>query len=65
MHHGDFDEAGVQILRDLEPRYGAVPWRFDVAVAAQAIAHVTRPRPRDPDATTLEAGSGGAPQRHP
>jgi uncharacterized protein (TIGR02679 family) len=29
-HHGDFDEAGVQILRDLQLRYGAQPWRFDV-----------------------------------
>jgi uncharacterized protein (TIGR02679 family) len=29
-HHGDFDEAGVQILRDLEDSYGAVPWRFDI-----------------------------------
>jgi uncharacterized protein (TIGR02679 family) len=30
FHHGDFDEAGVQILRDLESRYGAEPWRFDL-----------------------------------
>jgi uncharacterized protein (TIGR02679 family) len=29
-HHGDFDEAGIQILRDLEHRYQAQPWRFDV-----------------------------------
>lgn len=29
-HHGDFDEAGVQIFRDLEDRYAAVPWRFDL-----------------------------------
>lgn len=28
-HHGDFDEAGVQIFRDLEDCYGALPWRFD------------------------------------
>jgi uncharacterized protein (TIGR02679 family) len=29
-HHGDFDAAGVQILRDLEQRYDAQPWRFDL-----------------------------------
>jgi uncharacterized protein (TIGR02679 family) len=34
-HHGDFDAAGVQIFRDLERRYGAVPWRFDVAALAR------------------------------
>jgi uncharacterized protein (TIGR02679 family) len=27
-HHGDFDEAGLAIFRDLEVRYGALPWRF-------------------------------------
>ncbi len=53
-HHGDFDEAGVLILRDLEHRYGAVPWRFDVASLREATAHDTPP-PRDPDAATLEA----------
>lgn len=31
LHHGDFDVAGVQILRDLQARYRAVPWRFDAA----------------------------------
>jgi uncharacterized protein (TIGR02679 family) len=36
-HHGDFDEAGVQIFRDLEDRYGAVPWRFDVASLAEEL----------------------------
>jgi uncharacterized protein (TIGR02679 family) len=30
QHHGDFDEAGVQIFRDLEDCYDALPWRFDV-----------------------------------
>jgi uncharacterized protein (TIGR02679 family) len=30
-HHGDFDASGVQILRDLEQRYHARPWRFDLA----------------------------------
>jgi len=38
-HHGDFDESGVQILRDLEGRYGVAPWRFDVA-ALKAVAGV-------------------------
>jgi uncharacterized protein (TIGR02679 family) len=36
-HHGDFDEAGVQIFRDLEDCYAAVPWRFDVAALRQAL----------------------------
>lgn len=36
QHHGDFDEAGVQILRDLENCYAAVPWRFDVESLCQA-----------------------------
>jgi uncharacterized protein (TIGR02679 family) len=36
-HHGDFDEAGVQILRDLGDRYGAVPWRFDVDALREAL----------------------------
>jgi uncharacterized protein (TIGR02679 family) len=52
-HHGDFDQAGVQILRDLEARYAAVPWRFDVASLDGALATLGRaqlhPRP-----TTLD-----------
>jgi uncharacterized protein (TIGR02679 family) len=36
-HHGDFDEAGVQIFRDLEDRYAAVPWRFDVEALREAL----------------------------
>ena len=36
-HHGDFDEAGVQILRDLEHCYDAVPWRFDLAALHEAL----------------------------
>jgi hypothetical protein len=36
-HHGDFDEAGVQILRDLEVRYGVLPWRFDLPALYQAL----------------------------
>ena len=30
-HHGDFDEAGLLIMRDLRERYGAASWRFDLA----------------------------------
>ena len=46
-HHGDFDEAGVQILRDLETRYGALPWRFDVDSLCSALGpDAPRPRPR-------------------
>jgi len=36
-HHGDFDAAGLQILRDLEDSYNAVPWRFDVASLGDAL----------------------------
>ena len=51
-HHGDFDEAGVQILRDLEDRYDGVPWRFDVDSlygALRRLGHV----PSEPRPTTL------------
>jgi uncharacterized protein (TIGR02679 family) len=44
-HHGDFDEAGVQIFRDLEDRYGAVPWRFDVESLWGALGEVGRAAP--------------------
>lgn len=42
-HHGDFDEAGIQIFRDLQDRYAALPWRFDVealcdVLGAEAVA---------------------------
>ncbi|MGH2843591.1 MAG: TIGR02679 domain-containing protein, partial [Solirubrobacteraceae bacterium] len=46
-HHGDFDEAGVQILRDLEVSYGAVPWRFDVRSLCDALG--TRAPPMSPN----------------
>jgi uncharacterized protein (TIGR02679 family) len=36
-HHGDFDEAGVQIFRDFEECYAAVPWRFDVEALCKAL----------------------------
>jgi len=36
-HHGDFDEAGLQILRDLEERYDAVAWRFDREALHEAV----------------------------
>lgn len=52
-HHGDFDQAGVQILRDLEARYAAVPWRFDVASLGQALPTLGR-APLQPCLTTLE-----------
>jgi uncharacterized protein (TIGR02679 family) len=42
-HHGDFDAAGVQIFRDLEDCYAAVPWRFDVAGLCKALGQ--RPAP--------------------
>lgn len=49
-HHGDFDEAGVQILRDLEAGYDAVPWRFDLGSLRDALgARAPTPLP-----TTLE-----------
>jgi uncharacterized protein (TIGR02679 family) len=44
-HHGDFDDAGVQILRDLELRYGAVPWRFDAEELREALLTYGRPVP--------------------
>lgn len=51
-HHGDFDEAGVQIFRDLERCYDAVPWRFDVAALHEALgARAPAPLPE-----TLEDG---------
>lgn len=51
-HHGDFDEAGVQILRDLEACYHAVPWRFDVDSLGAALGrHAPMPMPE-----TLEDG---------
>jgi len=37
QHHGDFDEAGVQIFRDLEDCYAAVPWRFSVEALRKAL----------------------------
>ena len=39
-HHGDFDEAGLAIFRDLSERYGAVPWRFDRDALHHAIARL-------------------------
>lgn len=54
-HHGDFDDAGVQILRDLESRYGAVPWRFDVDALHAALLTRRRPVPAPWPATLEEA----------
>ncbi len=42
-HHGDFDEAGVQIFRDLEDCYAAVPWRFDVEALCKALGQPLAP----------------------
>ncbi|HWH12502.1 MAG TPA: DUF2399 domain-containing protein [Solirubrobacteraceae bacterium] len=52
-HHGDFDDAGVQILRDLELRYGAVPWRFDSDALREALVSHGRGVP-SPWPPTLE-----------
>ena len=56
-HHGDFDDAGVQILRDLESRYGATPWRFDPGALRAALLSHGRPVPA-PWPPTLEAAVG-------
>lgn len=50
-HHGDFDEAGVQIFRDLEDRYGAVPWRFDVDSLREALGGLGHAAPNGPPVT--------------
>ena len=50
-HHGDYDSAGVQILRDLEARYGARPWRFDVPSMSAALRRLGRTVPERPPAT--------------
>jgi uncharacterized protein (TIGR02679 family) len=53
-HHGDFDDAGLLILRDLRTRYGAEPWRFDLrSLEAALVASGNAGPPRD--ATTLDA----------
>jgi uncharacterized protein (TIGR02679 family) len=51
-HHGDFDEAGVQIFRDLEDSYDALPWRFDVQALCQALG----PQAPEPPPQALEDG---------
>ncbi len=53
-HHGDFDEAGVQIFRDLEERYGALPWRFDVPSLSDALERIGRRVPASRPATLEE-----------
>jgi uncharacterized protein (TIGR02679 family) len=54
-HHGDYDSAGVQILRDLEARYGATPWQFDVPSMCAALRRLGHFGP-DPSPATLEEG---------
>lgn len=64
-HHGDYDSAGVQILRDLQARYGARPWRFDISSLWGALRRLGRVVPDLPP-TTLEDGvrivDGGLPE---
>lgn len=55
QHHGDYDGAGVQILRDLQARYGAVPWRFDISSLAQALGRLGRAVPNSRPATLEDA----------
>jgi uncharacterized protein (TIGR02679 family) len=43
LHHGDYDDAGAQILADLTDRYGAQPWRFDVRSLDDALRRLGRP----------------------
>lgn len=50
-HHGDFDEAGAQIFRDLEDRYDAVPWRFNVDSLYEALGQLSHPAPSARPAT--------------
>ncbi len=50
-HHGDFDESGVQIFRDLEDRYGAAPWRFDVDSLCDALGQLGHAAPSARPAT--------------
>jgi uncharacterized protein (TIGR02679 family) len=54
-HHGDFDESGVQIFQDLEDRYGAVPWRFDVDSLREALGRLSQAEPSARPATLENA----------
>lgn len=56
-HHGDFDEAGVQIFRDLEDCYDARPWRFDVASLCDTVGA----GPPEPQPGTMEVAVRGLP----
>jgi uncharacterized protein (TIGR02679 family) len=56
-HHGDPDEAGVQILRDLQLRYGAQPWRVDVDSWHPQCARLSATSPA-PENLTVEKVSG-------
>ncbi len=64
-HHGDYDSAGVQILRDLEARHGVTPWQFDLPSMRMALRRLGRTAP-DPVPATLEDGvralDGGLPE---
>jgi uncharacterized protein (TIGR02679 family) len=56
-HHGDFDEAGLQILRDLEAHYGAAGWQFDLEALRALPGHLRQPGPHveGPDRDTATA----------
>lgn len=43
FHHGDFDDAGVQIFDDLAERYAGRPWRFDLDALNAALRGLGRP----------------------
>ncbi len=47
----------MQILRDLQSRYGAVPWRFDVASLRTVLHRTDRRVPKPPTATLEKAVS--------
>lgn len=55
QHHGDYDEAGVQILRDLEARYGATPWRFSADSLRGALSQLGHASASPPPATLEDA----------
>lgn len=57
-HHGDFDLAGVQIFRDLETRYDAEPWRFDIPSLRAALTRLVRALPTSATTTLEDAVTG-------
>lgn len=57
-HHGDFDEAGLLIFGDLEARYGARPWRYDLDTLESALTGHPEIAPRRPVKTFASAVAG-------